>query len=338
MRPFTIERAEHPTAAIQAVTGARSNTHGNAVQFLAGGTTLVDLMKLDVARPEFLTDINALERTSMGRIESDTGRLRLGAMVRMADAAEHPVVKRDYPVVAQTLQQAASQQIRNMASLGGNVLQRTRCTYFRDDSYSACNKRNPNSGCAALDGFNRNHAVLGVSDKCIAAYPGDFGQALIALDASVDILGLNGTRSIAFASLHRPPGETPDVETTLKPGDLITGFSIPAGPWTRRSRYLKIRDRESYTFALASAAVALDLDGNSVRDVRIALGGVATIPWRAKPAEVVLRGRVLTPQLMSEAAEAAFADAVTRDNNAFKVALGKQTLIRALTETAVMEI
>src|SRR5205807_5112381 len=203
-------------------------------------------------------------------------------------------IQRNYPVIANSLKLAASAQLRNMATLGGNVMQRTRCSYFRDVSYENCNKRNPGSGCAAMDGVNRMHAVLGTSEQCIATYPGDLAQALIALDASVEITGKSGNRSIAFAELHKPPGSTPDVERNLAPGELIAEFMVPATPFARRSLYLKIRDRASYEFALASAAVALDFgDDNVVRDARIALGGVATVPWRAREAEHTLRGQAL---------------------------------------------
>jgi xanthine dehydrogenase YagS FAD-binding subunit len=328
MRPFIYERATTPAAAIQA----------GATHYLAGGTTLVDLMKLDVMRPEVVVDINALERTAWGRIDVSSSGVRLGALVRMADAADHPDIRDGYPVIAQSLDLAASQQIRNMASLGGNVLQRTRCTYFRDVSYTACNKRNPGSGCAAMDGHNRGHAVLGVSDHCIATYPSDFAQALIALDATLEIVGPRGARNIPFAALHRQPGDAPDVETTLEAGEMIASFMIPALPWARRSLYLKIRDRQSYEFALASAAVALDLEGGTVRNVRIALGGVATIPWRAKEAEAVLRGKPIDEQTAKVAAEAAFAQAQTYEHNAFKVELGKRTVIRALRQAAALEI
>jgi xanthine dehydrogenase YagS FAD-binding subunit len=218
------------------------------------------------------------------------------------------------------------------------VLQRTRCSYFRDTSYPDCNKRNPGSGCAAMNGFNRSHAVLGVSEHCIATYPGDFAQALIALDANVEVVGPAGRRSLPFATLHRPPGTTPDRETTLVPGEMIASFVIPAAPWTRRSLYLKIRDRQSYEFALASAAVALDVADNTVREVRIALGGVATVPWRAKEAEAVLRGKPLDQVNVDAAAQVAFAGASTHKHNAFKVALGQRTLARALREAAAMEI
>jgi xanthine dehydrogenase YagS FAD-binding subunit len=339
MRPFVYERAATPAAAIQAGAKASATSALHApVHYLAGGTTLVDLMKLDVMRPEVVVDINALERTACGRIDISSSGVRLGALVRMADAADHPNIRNGYPMIAQSLDLAASQQIRNMASLGGNVLQRTRCTYFRDVSYTACNKRNPGSGCAAMDGHNRGHAVLGVSDHCIATYPGDFAQALIALDATLEIVGPNGTRSTPFAALHRQPGDAPDVETTLEAGEMIASFMIPALPWARRSLYLKIRDRQSYEFALASAAVALDLQGGTVRNARIALGGVATVPWRAKEAEAALHGKPINEQTAKAAAVAAFAHAKTHEHNAFKVELGKRTVIRALLQAAALEI
>lgn len=337
MRPFVYERAQTVPDALEAFPAASGAPTRAPAQFLAGGTTLIDLMKIDVMRAEVLVDINALERTPMGRIEPAGGGMRLGALARMTAAAEHPIIKRDYPVIAQSLQLAASQQLRNMASLGGNVLQRTRCTYFRDVSYAACNKRNPGSGCAALGGINRMHAVLGTSDQCIATYPGDFGQALIALDANVEIQGPKGNRSIPFAALHMAPKEAPDIETTLAPGEMIASFTIPAGPW-RRSLYLKVRDRESYEFALASAAVALDIQNGAVNDVRIALGGVATVPWRAKEAEAALKGKALSDQTVKDAAEAAFAAARPQEHNAFKVDLGKRTLARALTQAAKLEL
>jgi xanthine dehydrogenase YagS FAD-binding subunit len=256
----------------------------------------------------------------------------------MADAAGHPEVLRQYPVIAQSLQLAASQQLRNMASLGGNVLQRTRCTYFRDVSYTACNKRQPGSGCAAIDGFNRMHAVLGTSDNCIATYPGDFAQALIALDATVEIVGGAGTRTMPFAALHRQPGDTPDKETELRPDDLIVSFMVPAAAWTRRSLYLKVRDRESYEFAIASAAVALDQQDNIVRNARIALGGVATVPWRAREAETLLRGKTIDEQNAMAAADAAFAGAKGCGHNDFKIELGKRTMVRALHQAAALAL
>lgn len=334
MRPFVYERVSDWAAATQA-----AGTAGSApVSYLAGGTTLVDLMKLDVMQPERLIDINALHDSRYGRIALGQDGLRLGALVRMADAADHPDVRHHYPVIAQALQLAASAQLRNMASLGGNVLQRTRCTYFRDVSYAACNKRNPGSGCAALDGVNRMHAVLGGSDHCIATYAGDFAQALIALDANVDLASVDGVRTIPFAKLHRQPGDTPDQETTLRPGELIVSFAVPAASWFRRSLYLKVRDRQSYEFALASAAVALDLADGAVREARIAFGGVATVPWRAAQAEAALRGKPVDDQTATAAAEAAFAGAQGHGGNDFKIELGKRTLRRALQQAAALEI
>jgi xanthine dehydrogenase YagS FAD-binding subunit len=342
MRPFQFARVEGTKATIHAHTGGGHaediGTINSPNQYLAGGTTLLDLMKLDVMRPARVIDINALQQTNSGKIEFGSKGLQLGAMVRMAQAADHPDVRKNFPVIAQSLQLAASAQIRNMASLGGNVLQRTRCSYFRDTSYPNCNKRVPGSGCAALDGFNRSHAVLGVSDQCIASYPGDFAQALLALDARVEIDGPQGVREIPFANLHRPPGKTPHLETTLTPGELITAFSVPPAPWARRSLFLKIRDRESYEFALASAAVALDLEGGTVKQVRIALGGVAALPWRAKETEAQLNGKQLDEQTIEAAAIVAFAQAQPREHNAFKVELGKRTLVRALHQAAALEI
>jgi xanthine dehydrogenase YagS FAD-binding subunit len=325
MRPFVYDRSRDAAFAVQAGAG------GDATAFLAGGTTLLDLMKLDVMQPERVVDINPLQQ-QLGQIAVSERAVRLGGLVRMAQAADHPVIRRDFPVVAQSLELAASPQLRNMASLAGNVLQRTRCPYFRDVSYTNCNKRAPGSGCAALDGINRQHAVLGASDACIAAYPGDFAQALIALDATVEIMGPEGTHTIPFAALHRMPEGTPQVEAMLGPGELITAFEIPRAPWMRRSLYLKIRDRASYEFALASAAVALDLDGARVREARIALGGVATVPWRAREAEAAIRGKLLDEATAERAAELAFGGARTREHNAYKVELGRRTLVRALRQ------
>jgi xanthine dehydrogenase YagS FAD-binding subunit len=337
MRPFIYQRATDPDdamAALAASSGNNSPTQATVLP-LAGGTTLIDLMKLDVMRPEGLVDINPLART-WSEINLDGGNLRFGALARMSDVAAHPDVQRNYPVIADSLKLAASQQLRNMATLGGNVLQRTRCSYFRDVSYAACNKRNPGSGCAAIDGVNRMHAVLGTSDQCIATYPGDFAQALIALDANVEISGKSGTRSLPFAQLHKRPGDTPHRETTLLPGELISAFTI-SGRWPR-SVYLKARDRQSYEFALASAAVALDVQNGIVQDARVALGGVATVPWRAREAEALLKGLKFDDGLAGRVAEAAFAGAQPREHNAFKIDLGKRVVARALHKAATMEI
>jgi xanthine dehydrogenase YagS FAD-binding subunit len=333
MRSFQYERAADWKSALNAFHQAGSSN------YVSGGTTLIDLMKLDVMRPSHVIDISPLAAdTSLSTIDAGPSGLRLGAFASMAQAADHADVIANYPVIAQSLQLAASAQIRNMALLGGNVLQRTRCSYFRDTSYPDCNKRNPGSGCAALNGINRSHAVLGTSENCIATYAGDFAQALIALDAQVEIMSKNGMRKTPFGKLHVQPGDTPNVETSLGPGELITGFTVAAAPWTRRSVYLKIRDRQSYEFALASAAVALDLDSGTIRSARIALGGVATTPWRVYEAEAALAGKPLDDVTLNAAAEAAFAAAKPRGHNAFKVALGKRTLIRALRQAAALEI
>jgi xanthine dehydrogenase YagS FAD-binding subunit len=340
MRAFSYYRATDAADATKAAAlQSREPTppYAAPAQFIAGGTNMLDYMKLDVIRPQKLVDINTLAKDVHGRIEASDAGLRFGALVRMAEAQEHPAVKRDYPVIAETLMLAASQQIRNMASLGGNVLQRTRCEYFRETSWP-CNKRDPGSGCAAFDGVNREHAVLGTSPKCIATYHGDFAQALIALDASVTIAGPGGTRRIPFAKLHLKPDPDPSIETFLQPGELITFIDVPAGPHTRRSHYVKIRDRTSYQFALAAAAVALDLDGDVVREARIALGGVATVPWRAREAEDALRGKHLDQTSAENAAALAFAGAEPREHNAFKVPIGKATVVRALLEAKDMKV
>ncbi len=337
MRPFAYLAPTDAASAV-ALASVTADAHATAtVQYKGGGTTLIDLMKLDVMQPSTIVDITAIDDEAMHRISRTGTELRIGSLVSMASLQADRSVVRDYPLLTESLWQAASQQLRNMARLGGNVLQRTRCLYFRDTSYDQCNKRTPGSGCAALDGANRGHAVLGASEQCIAVYPGDWAPALVALDARVEVLGRSGYRSFPFADLHRLPGKTPHVETSLVPGELITAFTVPGGP-RRRSLYRKIRDRESYAFANASAAVALDLDGDVVRDVRIGLGGLATIPWRAHRAEKALRGRKLTESSAGNAAEAEFAGARTRKHNEYKVALGKATMVRALLDAQSMEI
>jgi xanthine dehydrogenase YagS FAD-binding subunit len=347
MERFAYRRATSAAAAVHMAratpnftgTHARRPTAADAVvQFIAGGTNLVDYMTLNVLKPAVLVDINHLPPESYARIESRATGLRLGALVRMGQAEDDPVIRARYPLIRDTLVLAASRQIRNMATLGGNILQRTRCEYYREPSWP-CNKRSPGSGCAALEGVNRQHAVLGTSEHCIATYAGDFAQALIALDASVQTLGgPSGGRHIAFADLHRPPGATPHIETILAPGELITFIDIPAGPWTARSRYVKVRDRQSYQFAVTAAAVALHLEGRAVREARIALGGVATVPWRARESEELLKGKVLDETLAMKAADVAFAGARAREQNAFKIPVGKQTLVRALLEAQAMQV
>jgi xanthine dehydrogenase YagS FAD-binding subunit len=336
MRPFSYERA-HDVA--EAMRDGKATAQGQVdapTQFLAGGTTLIDLMKLEVITPRTVVDINSLA-DQFKAIEAGPSGLRLGAFASMSAAADHPAVMADYPVIAQSLSLAASAQLRNMATLGGNVLQRTRCAYYRDRTWSACNKRKPGSGCAAMDGVNRNFAVLGVDHSCIAQYPGDFAVALVALDAQVELAGPAGARVIAMEALHRPPGGTPNVETTLRPGEIITGFHVPAGPWTRRSLYLKVRDRQSYEFAISSAAVALEMDGQVVRQARIGLGGMAYRPWRAREAEALLAGKPLTEAGADAAAQAALRGAVTHGGNDYKPELARRTLVRALLQAGRME-
>jgi xanthine dehydrogenase YagS FAD-binding subunit len=334
MRPFSYERATDAALATRYAT-AQGQTDAK-VQFLAGGTTLIDLMKLDVLRPERVVDITALKGRH-SEIEAGPGGLRLGAFAAMSTVADDPGVKAGYPAVAQSLMLAASPQLRNMATLGGNVLQRTRCPYYRDPSWSECNKRTPGSGCAAIKGFNRQNAVLGVDDSCIAQYPGDFGVALVALEAEVELAGPGGARRIPFHTLHRPSGQ-PHLEHTLAPGEVITAFRVPGGPLARRSLYMKIRDRQSYEFAIASAAVGLDIDGGVVRQVRIGLGGMAYRPWRAEDAERALLGKPLTEDAARMAAEIALRGAVTHGANDYKPELGRRTLVRALMQVSEMEV
>jgi xanthine dehydrogenase YagS FAD-binding subunit len=329
MQPFAYERID---AAADALRAGKQTGQGEVfapAQFLAGGTTVVDLMKLNVMTPARLVDINAL-RDRHSAISFDDKGATLGAFASMAAAASHPQVIARFPVIAESLNLAASQQIRNMATLGGNLLQRTRCTYFRDVTWKSCNKRSPGSGCAALAGFNRNHAVLGVDRSCIAQYPGDFAIALIALDAQLSVQGPAGARRLPFAQLHRDPAGTPHLEHTLKPGEIITSIFVPSGPWAARSTYTKVRDRESYEFAISSAAVALDLDGDTVRDARIGLGGMAYRPWRATAAEAALAGKPLTQQTAEQAAHAALEGAVSHGYNDYKPELARRTVVRAL--------
>jgi xanthine dehydrogenase YagS FAD-binding subunit len=256
----------------------------------------------------------------------------------MSSVADHPAVLAGYPAIAQSLQLAASAQLRNMATLGGNVLQKTRCTYYRDPSWAACNKRSPGSGCAAIGGFNRNHAVLGIDDSCISQYPGDLAVALIALEAQLELSGPLGARRTPFAALHTPANGQPHIETTLRSGELISGFVVPPAAWNRRSVYLKVRDRTSYEFALSSAAVALDLDGDRVRNARIGLGGVAYRPWRSAEAEQALTGKPLTEANAEAAAAVALEGAKTHGHNDYKPELARRTLVRALLYAGSMTL
>lgn len=324
MHPFTYTKPRTIAAAVSAVADG-----GPATRFIAGGTTLYDLMKLNVETPKTVVDLTGLYDLAAFDT-SGTRELVFGALAPMSDVAADPRLVRDYPALSESLWRAASQQLRNMATVGGNLLQRTRCAYFRGGEPYACNKRNPGSGCAAIGGLDRGHAVLGGSSSCIAVYPGDWAVALVAFDAQVDTLSPRGERTMALESLHREPGSTPEIETTLAPDELIVRIRVPATPLGRASTYHKIRDRESYAFALASAAIALEMDGDIVREARVALGGVATRPWRARQAERALAGRTLDDVTARAAGDAAFADARAGRDNAFKIELGARTVADAL--------
>ena len=321
MFPFKYVRATDEATAIDAARAERTT------QWIAGGTTLVDLMRLEVMRPAVVVDINPLP---LAKIAAKGDGVLIGAMVRNSELATHPMIAERYPLLAQALLSGASPQLRNMATVGGNLMQRTRCPYFRDLA-TACNKREPGTGCSAMDGYTRSHAVLGTSASCIATHPSDMCVALVALDAVIHAKGPAGERTIAMAELHTLPGNRPEVENVLKPGELITGVELPPSTFAKHSHYLKVRDRASYAFALASCGAALDLAGTTVRDVRIALGGVATKPWRAVAAEKALVGRAATLDNFRQAAVVAMDGAVARGDNAFKIELARRTIVRALT-------
>ncbi len=330
MQPFSYTRPRSADEAVAAFARA-----GAGASYIAGGTSLYDLMKLAVATPRHLIDVTGIE--GLDGIETDGDRLRFGSLVPMSTVAADARLQQDYPVLVESLWKAASQQLRNMATVGGNLLQRTRCIYFRNGTGNPaavgvypCNKREPGSGCAAIDGLDRGQAVLGQSEACTAVSPGDWPVALTALDASVEVAGPRGPRTIRVADLYRLPGTTPQLEFTLEPGEIITAIVVPKTAAGRRSTYHKIRDRESYAFALASAAVALEMDGDRVRQARIALGGVATRPWRAEPAERLLVGQPLTSERALAAGRAAMAGARAGKHNGFKIELGARTVADAL--------
>jgi xanthine dehydrogenase YagS FAD-binding subunit len=323
MQPF---QYVHPDTADQAVAAARSE----GARYIAGGTTMVDLMRLEVMRPTAVVDITGL---ALATITDHAGGVQIGALASNTDVAYHPLITSRFPALSEALLSGASPQLRNMATVGGNLLQRTRCPYFRDGT-SPCNKRAPGSGCAALDGFTRSHAVLGTSSQCIASHPSDMCVALVALDAIVHTHGASGDRAIAIADFHTLPGTHPEIESVLAPGELVTHVELPASPLAAHSRYTKVRDRASFSFALASAAVALDVRGKTIRDARIALGGVATKPWRARDAEQALIGRPPTVETFQRAAALAMQGAAPHGDNAFKVELARRTLVRALQRGA----
>ncbi|MDO0933723.1 xanthine dehydrogenase family protein subunit M [Streptomyces sp. DG2A-72] len=319
MHPFTYTKAVDTREALSA--GRRGG------RYIAGGTTLVDLMRETVEHPGSLVDISALPLREITATKG--GGLRIGALVRMAEAAAHPKVRALYPVISQALELSASPQLRNMATIGGNIMQRTRCTYFRDVS-AACNKREPGSGCAALHGVNRTHAILGTTDDCVATHPSDAAVAFAALEATVHLLGPDGERTVPFADFHLKPGSTPHREQDLRPGELITAVEMPPYPRPLKSGYLKVRDRQSYEFALTSAAVALHISGGVIREAKVAAGGVGTVPWKLPAVERELIEHRPSDALWTKAAERAADGARPLEHNRFKVELLKRTIERQL--------
>jgi xanthine dehydrogenase YagS FAD-binding subunit len=324
MFPFQFNKANDEAAALDAgSSGAR---------YIAGGTTLVDLMRETVERPESVIDINALPYRD---VDLNSTRLRVGSLARMSDLAAHPGVRQQFPVISQALEQSASAQLRNMASIGGNLMQRPRCGYFRDVS-APCNRRYPGSGCGAIDGYNRTMAIFGTSDQCVATHPSDLAVALTALDATVITRDRNGDHPIKIADFFRQPGNAPDQEHNLRSGQLIVAVELAVRPEARRSGYLKVRDRQSYEFALCSAAVGLDIAGGTVRSARIAVGGVGTVPWRLPEVERAITGQPPSPELWRTASELAATGAKTLSDNGFKVDLVKRTVERQLATVAGM--
>ena len=327
MKTFELTRADDNTQAVSAAAKATTAQQGAEIRFIAGGTTLIDLMKLNVETPQKLIDVNHLP---LGKIDNlPDGGLTIGAMVRNSDLAYHPVVRKNYAVLSEALLSGASAQLRNMATTAGNLLQRTRCMYFRDTA-TPCNKREPGSGCAAITGVNRTLAILGTSEHCIATNPSDMNIALAALEATIHVRGTRGERSIPIADFHLLPGNTPQRETVLEPGDLITHVTLPPPAPGNRSLYLKLRDRASYEFALASAAVVVTAAGGKITRARVALGGVGTKPWRSTEAEAELTNQAATEAIFQKAANAALRDAKLQSQNGFKVELAKRCLVHAL--------
>ena len=330
MNPFSYSRASDANQALAEISGRPQG------KFLGGGTNLIDLMKMGVETPDALIDINRLPLAQIEELPGGKG-VRIGAMMRNSELAEHDLIKSRYPVLSEALLSGASPQLRNMATVGGNLLQRTRCYYFYDPAFPACNKRKPGSGCGAIEGFNRIHAILGQSEHCIATHPSDMCVALAALNAIVRVRGPNGERKIPMSDFHRLPGDTPDRDTNLKPDELIVAVDLPAMPFATRSHYLKVRDRASYAFALVSVAAALDLDSNkTIKAARIALGGVAHKPWRAEKVEKELAGKKVDERTFRAAAEAELAAAKGYKHNSFKIELAKRAIVRALSTVAAM--
>ena len=326
MQPFEFERARDPQGAVSMIDAAPQG------KFLAGGTNLVDLMKQQVELPTHLVDINKLELAKIEELPG--GGVRLGALAKNAETADHELVRTRYPLLSQAILAGASAQLRNAATNGGNLLQRTRCYYFYDPAYEQCNKRKPGSGCGAIEGYNRVNGILGTSPECIATHPSDMCVALAALGATVRVRGGKGERTIAFAEFHRLPGKTPQIDTNLRPDELILSIDLPKDAYAGHSSYTKVRDRASYAFALVSAAAALELDGMTIKSARLALGGVAHKPWRSEKAEAMLKGKPATEESFRAAAEEAVRGAKTYEHNAFKVEMAKQTIVRAFTQAA----
>jgi len=331
MRTFEFIRPQNAAEAIATAAKAKTAQQGADVRFVAGGTTLVDLMKLGVETPAHIVDINRLPLEKI-KASSDGG-LKIGANVRNSDLAYDATVKRDYPVLSQAILSGASAQVRNMATTAGNLLQRTRCMYFRDTAMP-CNKREPGTGCAAITGANRMLAILGTSDHCIATNPSDMAVAMAALEATIHVQGTKGTRAIPFGDFHLLPGNTPHRETVLEPGDLITHITLPPPKSGNRQVYLKLRDRASFEFALASAAVVMTLAGGNINYVRVALGGVGTKPWRSPEAEAALLGKPANEATFRKAAEVALRNAKPQSENKFKIELAKRCLTHALKTAA----
>ena len=328
MNPFSYTRAHNIAGAVHEASRNPTAT------FIAGGTNLIDLMKENVARPTHLIDITHLP---LNRIQGNAdGGLRLGALVTNAETAYHPEVEMRYPLLSRAILSGASAQLRNMATNGGNLLQRTRCYYFYDTS-TPCNKREPGTACSAIEGFNRMHAILGASDQCIAVHPSDMCVALAALEANVQVTGKDGERTIPFADFHRLPDGAPEVDTTLKSGEVITSIDLPAKGFADHHAYLKIRDRQSYAFALVSVAAALELSGGTITEARLALGGVSHKPWRDKEAEALLTGKNATEDNFKRVANAVMREARGFEHNAFKIELAKRAIVRALKHAAQME-
>jgi xanthine dehydrogenase YagS FAD-binding subunit len=323
MRAIDFEQATDPASALRLIQQP-------GTKFIGGGTNLLDLMKGDVEQPLRLVDINHIGLDQIAELPN--GGLRIGALARNSDTANHPLVRTRYPLLTQALLSGASPQLRNMATIGGNLLQRTRCPYFMDTAFAMCNKRAPGSGCGAREGVNRMHAILGASSACIAVNPSDMNVALAALDAVIQVSGSRGERSIPIGEFHRLPGTMPQVDTVLQPAELITAVDLPAPAFTRHTHYLKVRERNSYAFALVSAAAALDMDGNVVRQARLALGGVAHKPWRVPAAEALLVGQPLDEARSLQAARLLLDGAQPYRDNGFKVRMAERAVVRALRE------